>query len=287
MAEIETTRPDIRALRGVHLYHFGMSNCSQRVRLALEEKGVNWASHEIDLRKNAHLTPDFKALNPAGLVPVLVHDGRTITESNDIIEYVDSAFPGPKLGPTNEADVVFLAETLVRSSQIQGALKLVSHEFLFKPTRRMSPAELDAFEQSADPALAQFMRDLNSRIGFGESRIRSAVADFVQTFDDLDARLHHQRWLSGNSFGLADISWIVNIHRLAAMVYPLGRHPQLADWYQRMKARPSYLRAIDRFQPLSATLFFAAYSAIRKIRGTSIDRYVDRKACIPKRDHAQ
>jgi glutathione S-transferase len=274
MGEIETTRADIRALSGVHLFHFGMSNCSQRVRLALEEKGVSWTSHSIDITKNAHLTADFHALNPAGVVPVLVHDGRTITESNDIIDYIDASFPGPSLKATNEADATFLAETLARSSAIQGSLKLVSHEFLFKPTRRMTPAQLDAFDAScSDAALARFMRDLNAPGSFGEVRIRAAVDDFASAFAALDQRLRANPWLSGAVFGLADISWFVNVHRLVAMRYPLRHHAKLDDWYRRMKARPSYRTAVDRYQPKPVILFFAGYSLIRRFRGTGIDRY--------------
>lgn len=278
MAEIETRRADIRALRGVHLFHFEMSNCSQRVRLALEEKGVKWASHSVNLTKNEHLTPEFHALNPAGVVPVLVHDGRTITESNDIIDHINTHFAGPPLKPTSDADVAFLEETLARSSAIQGSLKLVSHEFLFKPTRRMTPAQLDTFAQNcSDPALAQFMRDLNAPGSFGEARIRAAVDDFAKTFAVLDARLESHEWLSGDQFGLADISWFVNIHRLAAMDYPLKRHMRLAGWYRRMKARPSYAVAIARNQPRPVIAFFAIYSIIRRLLGTSIHRYLDRR----------
>jgi glutathione S-transferase len=276
MAEIETRRADIRALRGVHLFHFGMSNCSQRVRLALEEKGVMWTSHSINLTKNEHLTPDFQALNPAGVVPVLVHDGTTITESNDIIGYIDTNFAGPQLKPTSDADIAFLNETLARSSAIQGSLKLVSHEFLFKPTRRMTTAQLDTFAQKcSNPALVQFMRDLNGPGSFGEARIGAAVDDFAKAFKALDERLERYSWLSGGAFGIADISWFVNVHRLAVMRYPLDRHARLADWYRRMKARSSYRAAIARNQPKPVVAFFAIYSAIRRLRGTSLLRYLN------------
>ncbi len=45
MAITETSNQSITSLKGVHLYHFGMSSCSQRVRFALEEKGVGWERH--------------------------------------------------------------------------------------------------------------------------------------------------------------------------------------------------------------------------------------------------
>jgi hypothetical protein len=70
MPEIITQCEDIRALKGVHLYHFAVSNCSQRVRITLEEKRVPWVDHHVNLLKDEHLTREFRALNPNGVVPV-------------------------------------------------------------------------------------------------------------------------------------------------------------------------------------------------------------------------
>lgn len=64
MPQIETIRADIGALQAVHLYHNHMSNCSQRVNLALCEKGVDYVSHHTDLQRQENLTAKFCALNP-------------------------------------------------------------------------------------------------------------------------------------------------------------------------------------------------------------------------------
>ena len=48
---------EVKGFRGLHLYHFVMSNCSQRVRIALEEKGLPWVSHHLNLGMNEHATP--------------------------------------------------------------------------------------------------------------------------------------------------------------------------------------------------------------------------------------
>ena len=89
------------------------------MRLALEEKGIAWTSHHVNLPKNENLGPEFQALNPNGVVPVLVHDGTTVIESNDIIQYLEQNFDGPVLNPDQPADKLFLEETLARSSRFQ------------------------------------------------------------------------------------------------------------------------------------------------------------------------
>jgi glutathione S-transferase len=275
MPEIPTQREDIRQLAGVHLFHFAFSNCSQRVRFALAEKDVSWTSHAINLPKEEHLTPEFRALNPKGVVPVLVHDGRTIIESNDIIGYIDVHFDGLWLEPEADDDPAFGEDLIRRASNIQAALKLLSHEFLFKMGRRMNADQLAAFEaKGPSPELLQFMRDFCSPQGFGETRIKAAAAEFDESFTVLEARLSNADWLSGPRFGLADISWAGNVHRMALMRWPLEKTPALRDWYRRIKVRPSFKKAVLGHEPVAIRTAFKTYSLARAAQRTSITDYL-------------
>ena len=83
----------------IELYHFWSSVCSVKVRMCLEEKGVEWQSRYVDLFRFDQLRPEYLALNPDGVVPTLVHDGQPVHESSIINEYIDDALPGPKLSP--------------------------------------------------------------------------------------------------------------------------------------------------------------------------------------------
>lgn len=271
MALIETGRSDVRALAGVHLFHFATSNCSQRVRLVLEEKDVPWESHHVNLIKHENATPDFLALNPRGVVPVLVHDGQTIVESNDIVRYVEEQFEGPALNPADPVDRQFVERSLDQSSDFQDALKLLTYEFLFKPVRRMDQQELAAYAHGIrNPRLIEFMREFSSESGFSEDRVRSAVREAESAFHTLETRLKDRPWLSGEDCGLADISWVVNVHRCRLMDYPVERFLRLAEWLFRMQARPSFERAISRFESPEALAAFRDYTAMRHAAGTSV-----------------
>lgn len=276
MPMIATTRDDIRALKGVHLFHFATSNCSQRVRLVLEEKAVGWRSHHVDLGAGENTTPEFIALNPKGLVPVLVHDGCTIVESNDIISYIDQAFPGPVLTPVDACDLAFMQSSLHASSAYQSAIKLLTHEFLFKAVRRLNADQLQAYERvTANAELVAFMREFSSEVGFPRARILSAVKETQTILHTLEARLQQHCWLSGDNFGLTDISWIVNLHRLQHMHYPLERFPYVARWLVRMRARPGFREAVSRFESRKVLAFFRLYTAVRQLRGSSVRNFVE------------
>ena len=75
------------------LYHYNSSVCSEKVRMVLNEKGeTGWESHEVDLFTGGQFDPAYLKLNPKAVVPTLVDDGRVLTESTLIAEYLDDKF---------------------------------------------------------------------------------------------------------------------------------------------------------------------------------------------------
>ena len=85
----------------LEMYDFPESVCCQKVRLALAEKGVELVERPVMLDQGQQYQEAFLELNPKGVVPVAVHDGRVITESIIISEYVEEAFDGPSLMPSD------------------------------------------------------------------------------------------------------------------------------------------------------------------------------------------
>lgn len=167
MARIETLRADIRALKGVHLYHNHLSNCSQRVSLALCEKGVDHVSHHIDLQRQENLTEEFCALNPNKVVPVLVREGRTYIESNYIIRYIDKKFDGPKLLPDDPKLFAITEELLAASTALQSTIKFLTYEFLLKPISLKSTRKTNALEAEEECSdRHQFLKEFLAPGGF-------------------------------------------------------------------------------------------------------------------------
>ena len=84
------------------LYDFGNSVCCQKVRITMRAKGLNWEPIKVDLFKTEQYDPKYLKLNPKGVVPTLVHDGKPVIESTLICEYIDQTFPQtPQLIPAD------------------------------------------------------------------------------------------------------------------------------------------------------------------------------------------
>ena len=89
------------------LYHYGRSSASYRVRIALHLKGIDYTPIEVRLgwtdATSEHTQAPYLAMNPQGLVPMLVHDGVRITQSLAILDHLDRQVADPPLFPSDAA----------------------------------------------------------------------------------------------------------------------------------------------------------------------------------------
>lgn len=83
------------------LYQYWRSSSSWRVRFALAHKGIEYESRAINLLENQQVSPEHLKNSPLGAVPCLLVDGRPLTESIAIIEYLDELFPERPLLPSD------------------------------------------------------------------------------------------------------------------------------------------------------------------------------------------
>lgn len=230
--------PEIAAAKGLHLYHAGPSHSSQAVRQVLVEKDLPWTGTVVDLGRFEHAADWFQALNPAGYVPVLVHDGEVWTESVDIMLHLDAAFPAPALaGPRDEHWF-----HLVEAAHVP--CRIVSHQFLFKERRQLSEAQLESLAQRHhNPELIAFLNEF-AQGGFSFARVRQAVLAIEAVYAEAEAALAATPWLAGARPGLADFAVAIVVHRLTYLDFPIAEYPRVADWYARLAARPQFRAAV-------------------------------------------
>lgn len=271
MPIIEPGNPELKELEGIHLWHVGMSTCSQRVRVTLTELGLDFESHVVNLQKGEHATREYHDINPKGVVPSLIHDGTLIVESVDIIAYLDSTLGGGKLQPEGQEEEI--AALLAHADAAQAPLKVCTFEFLFSGAPPKSDEEFEVFVAGLqDAKLQQFHRDF--RAGFDRDRVHAAVNAVDKDFQTLEDRLSDGRtWMTGEDFTIADIAWTPNFHRMDLLRWPLDRYPHLSAWFKRVSARPSYESALESWEP--KPLFDIALPVLdeRRSNNDGIDNY--------------
>ncbi|ANQ86838.1 maleylpyruvate isomerase [Azoarcus olearius] len=99
------------------LYTYFRSSAAYRVRIALNLKGLDYHPMPVHLARDGgeHRGEDYLAVNPAALVPALAEDGRVLTQSMAIIEYLDETHPAPPLlpgAPTDRARIRAIAQAI-------------------------------------------------------------------------------------------------------------------------------------------------------------------------------
>lgn len=271
MPIIEPGRADLKELKGIHLWHGGMSNCSQRCRITLSELGLDYESHLINLQAAEHATDEYHQIHPNGVVPALINDGILVVNSVDIIAYLDETFGDGSLRPTRLEHEI--AASLEHADNAQLALKYCTFEFLFQHGPRPSD---ETFQKLMDGLQSDWLKEFHReyRAGFSRERIHDMVGRAHEDFLQCEAVLEDGRkWMAGDQFSLADVAWMPNLHRFDVLRWPLDRYPHLSEWFAMASERPSYKEALEGWEPKA--LFDVALPILdeRRTNGDGIDNY--------------
>ncbi|MEM6512585.1 MAG: glutathione S-transferase family protein [Pseudomonadota bacterium] len=263
------------------LYHNALSVCSMKVRLCMAELGIPYKSHHVDLiETGAYETTraSFRRVNPAGTVPVLVHNGHPIYQSHEQIRFAAEHCPSDtySLVPDDPDEVDLMDKWVDRSSLTVNPLEnmdasagnavpgqtfplfatmiekipfwRIFEGLLFHHNKRMPmlfvALKLKGLEiLDADPFL--------SRV-FSSSR-----QHMHEHLDALEQQLNRSDgpWIVGAQYTLADVSWLVIFERLRqadviGVFVDSHSRPACSAYWQRLKERPAYREAIlDQAHP--------------------------------------
>ncbi len=201
----------------IKVYAFATPN-SVKVPIALEELGLDYTLHGINVRKGEQKAPDFIALNSNAKVPVLVDGPLVLTESAAIL--------------------VYLAEKTGKLLPATGEGRARVFEQLFFHASGLGPAFGQAGffkKQAAEPlpiAIARF------------------EAEAARTAAVLDALLGRHAFVAGDDFTIADIAHFGWLWRRAFAEVDITGLPNLSRWVAAIEARPAVIRAIARVEAL-------------------------------------
>ena len=225
-------------------FSFGPGANSLKPMIALYEKELEFEHKLLNPAEFEHHSDWYKKINPRGQVPALVDDGKIITESTVICEYLEDAHPTElKLRPDNPYDV----------AQMRIWTKWVDEYFCWcvstigwsrhvsKMVDNLSNAEFDKMV-SRIPVLEQQVKWRRAREGFPQDMLDEEMRKIAVSVRKLDDHLADNEWLAGCVYSLADVC---NFSIANGMQFGFGEMvntddtPHLLRWMDQINERPA------------------------------------------------
>jgi glutathione S-transferase len=266
----------------LELYHHGSSACAAKVRFALAEKRLTWSSRYVDILKGEQFTPEFLALNPKAVVPVLVHDGAVIVESTVICEYLEETFPSNALYPATPLERARVRVwTKAVDEELHPACSAITYVVSHRHTiLRNGVGSFEDFLARGvnEGAAARALKWQWIQHGLEAP----GAADKIRLYDaylhKMEQALANSDWLVGGRFTMADVAMAPYVNRLAALamerLWQGGRLPRVERWFENVLARPAFRPAFVDWLPAALAEEMRAngersWPAVRALLGVS------------------
>ena len=196
-----------------------------KVLIALYENDTPFEAHLVDLG-DPEAAATFKALWPTAKMPLLVDTARdrVVPETSIIVEYLQTAYPGPVQFIPENADLALKVRLLDRLFDL----------YVQEPMQKI---------------VGDRIRPAGAQDPHGVAHARSQLA---MAYDLLETELAGRTWAAGEDFSLADCAAAPALF-YANKLAPLGAdHPNVSAYLDRLLARPSFARVLQEAEPYFA-----------------------------------
>ena len=209
------------------LYGYWRSSAAYRVRIALGLKELSYENASVHLVRDGgqQHKPEYRRMNPQGRVPSLEHDGRVLTQSLAIIEYLDETWPEPALLPTDAAG----------RARVRALAQLIACDI--HPLNNL-----------------RVLQYLGGKLGASEDARNDWYRHWIADgFDALEALLAGSsdtgRYCNGDAPGLADVLLVPQVYNARRYQCDLARYPTISRIDEACSTQPAFDRARPERQP--------------------------------------
>jgi maleylpyruvate isomerase len=211
----------------VKLYTFFRSSAAFRTRIALNYKGIPYEAVPVDLRApvSAQRSSGFLAMNPEGLVPVLLDGEQIIRQSLAIIEYLEETHPDPPLlprAPLQRAQVRALTLAIACDIHPLNNLRVLNY--------------------------------LRSPLGHADAQVNAWYAHWIaRGFAALEQEVEHTsgdgHHMFGDAVSMADVCIVPQMYNARRLTCDIEPYPRLRAICAHLETLPAFARAAPGAQP--------------------------------------
>ncbi|KAK3428247.1 hypothetical protein EUGRSUZ_E01005 [Eucalyptus grandis] len=241
----------------MQLYHHPYSLDSQKVRLALEEKGIDYTSFHMNPITGKNLRPSFFRMNPTAKLPVFQNGSHVIFDTIEIIQYIERI----AVVSVNNDSIAFSSDEVIqwmhRIQEWNPKFFTLSHvpekyrQAVSKFNRRVLIARM---AESPDLA-SSYHRKLKEAYHTEEKLrdpevVRRSQEHLIRLLDEIEDRLSETAYIAGEEFSMADVMFIPVLARLALLNLEdeyINSRPNMAEYWSSVQQRPSYKKVIGRY----------------------------------------
>jgi maleylpyruvate isomerase len=212
------------------LYTYFRSSAAYRTRIAFNLKGIQCETVSVDLRTPAsdQHKPEYRAVNPQGLVPTVVVEDTTVTQSLAIIEYLDEVHPEPPLLPRSAVD-----RARVRAMALAVACDM-------HPLNNL-----------------RVLNYLRSPLGHDEDTVNAWYRHWIAVgFSGLEQEARRAtgdgRYMFGSAVTIADICIVPQMYNARRFKCNIDPYPTLRGICEHLETLPAFAKAAPEEQPGAA-----------------------------------
>jgi len=227
----------------LEVHTWEVNSNSGKPLLFLMEKGADFEFHYVDVLQFEQHRPEYLRINPDGTVPTVIHDGKTMTESTQALEYLDSVLPGPTFTPEDPAERYRMRWWAKHGTSWAASLSVLGwHAFMGPMVRRMGDEKLEQLLARIPNKQRRIAWATAARSTFSEEQLDNARDGVRRGVQMMDARLRESSYFAGDSYTIADIVIFANAYSLPLMHDYAANDdisPAFMDWLSRVYARPA------------------------------------------------
>ncbi|XP_010930689.1 glutathione S-transferase TCHQD isoform X2 [Elaeis guineensis] len=255
----------------MQLYHHPYSMDSQKVRLALEEKGIDYTSYHVNPLTGKNMDASFFRMNPTAKLPVFQNGAHIIFRAIDIVQYIDRLTIS-----LNGEDKPISNEVMEWMQKIEGwssKIFTLSHVpdkyrlFVSKFIRRVTIARM---AEAPDLASVYHVKlreayDIEDKLRDPDI-VKQSEEKLARLLDDAEMQLNKTKYLAGDELTIADSMFVPVLARITLLDLEeefINCRPKIVEYYNLVKRRPSYKVVIGKYfsgwrkhRTLLKTLFF-------------------------------